>query len=93
MSRGLQQQWQKLPPVNQPMEKVSIDLTDMEGGVETQRYVLRVVDHFPRFVNLYPMSTRTVESVVKKLDMVVESYGAPRVLLAYNAREFCSDRL
>ncbi len=39
------------------------------------------------------MSARTAESVVSKLDMVVEVYGAPRVLLADNAREFCSERL
>ncbi len=31
--------------------------------------------------------------MVSKLDMVVEAYGAPRVLLADNAREFCSEKL
>ncbi len=39
------------------------------------------------------MSTRTAESVGSKLDMVVEAYGAPRLLLAGNAREFCSEKL
>ncbi len=52
-----------------------------------------VIDHFSRFVNLYPMSARTAESVVSKLDMVVEAYGAPRLLLADNASEFCSEKL
>ncbi len=91
-SRGLQQQWQKLPPVNQPMERVSIGITDMGSGTSL-RYVLTVIDHFSRFVNLYPMSTRTAESVVSKLDVVIESYGNARVLLADNGREFCSDIL
>ncbi len=91
-SSGLQQQWQELPPVNQPAERVSIDLTDMRSGAVSYKYVLTVIDHFSRFVNLHILSTRTVENVVKKLDMV-ESNVAPRVLLADNAREFCSDKL
>ncbi len=89
-SRGLQQQWQELPPVNQPMEGVSIDITHMGSATTSHRYVLTVLDHFSRFVNFYPKSTRTAESVVSKLDVVTESYGNPRVLLTDNAREFCS---
>ncbi len=93
MSNGLQQQWQELPPVDQPMERVTIDITEMGSGAIGQKYVLTVIDNFSRFVNLYLMSTRTTESVVSKLDMVVEAYGAPRVLLADNAREFGSENL
>ncbi len=73
------------------MERVSIDITDVGSGTTSHRYVLTVIDHFSRFVNFYPMSTRTAESIVSKLDMVIESYGNPRVLLTDNAREFCSD--
>ncbi len=89
----LQQQSQELPPVNQPLERISTDLTEIGSGALGHKYVLTVIDHFSRFVNLYPMSTRTADNVVKKLDMVVEEYGAPRVLLADNAREFRSDKL
>ncbi len=38
-SVGLQQQWQELPPVNKPLERVSIDLTDMVAGAQGYRYV------------------------------------------------------
>ncbi len=93
MSSGLQQQWQELPPVDQPMERVSIDITEMRSEAIGQKYVLAAIDNFSRFVNLYPMSTRTAESVISKLDMVVVTYGVPRVLLANNAREFCSEKL
>ncbi len=89
----LQQHWLELPPVNQLLERISIDLTEMGSEALGHEYVLTVNDRFSRFVNLYPMSTRTADNVVKKLDMVVEAYGAPRVLLAENAREFRSDRL
>ncbi len=61
MSSGLQQQWQELPPVDQPMERVSLDITEMGSGIIGQKYVFTVIDHFSRFVNLYPMSTRTGE--------------------------------
>ncbi len=52
MNSGLQQQWQELPPVDQPMERVSIDITEMGGGAIGQKYVLTVIDHFSQFVNL-----------------------------------------
>ncbi len=71
ISRGLQEQWQELPPVNQLMERVSIDITDMGSGTTSHRYVLTVIDNFSRFVNFNPMSTRTAESVVSKLDVVI----------------------
>ncbi len=82
----MQQQWQELPPVDQPMERVSIDITEMGSGAIGQKYVLTVIDNFSRFVSLYPTPARTVERVVSKLHMVVEAYGAPRILLADNAR-------
>ncbi len=71
MISGLQQQWHELPPVDQPMERISIDRTEMGSGAIGQKYVLAIIDNFSRFVNLYPMSTRTAESVISKLDMVV----------------------
>ncbi len=40
MNSGLQQQWQELPPVDQPMERVSIDITEMGSGAIGQKYVL-----------------------------------------------------
>ncbi len=72
-SSGMQQQWQELPPVDQPMERVSIDITEMGSGAIGQKYVLTVIYHFSRFFSLYPMSGRTAESVVSKLDMVLEA--------------------
>ncbi len=94
MSGGLQQQWLELPPVDQPMERISIYITEMGSGAIGQKYVLTIIDNFSRFVNLYPMSSRTAESVISKLEMVVEAYGAPRVLLADNAnRKFSSEKL
>ncbi len=38
-SVGLQQQWEELPPVDKPLERLSIDLTDMAAGTQGYRYV------------------------------------------------------
>ncbi len=75
------------------MERISIDLTELGNGSLSHKYVLTVIDHLSRFVNLFPMATRTADNVVKHLEMVVEAYGPPRVLLTDNAREFRSDKL
>ncbi len=47
MSSGLQQEWQELPPVDQPMERISIDITEMGSEAIGQKYVLTIIDHFP----------------------------------------------
>ncbi len=77
----LQQQWQELPPVNEAVERVSIDLTELGSGALGHKYVLTVIDRFSRFVNLFPMSTRTADNVVEKIEMLVEAYGAPECYL------------
>ncbi len=90
-ARGLQQRWQELPPVDHPLERISIDITDMDGGTTGVRYVLTIVDHFFRFVNYHPLSARTSEHVIRRLDSFVDSYGVSKILLAGKAREFCSE--
>ncbi len=90
---GLQQPWQELPPVTQPMERLSIDVTDMGGGVVGQRYVLTVIDHYLRFVTFCPLKSRTTKQVLMKLDTLIEVIGIPRTLLTDNAREFCAEPL
>ncbi len=90
-ARGLQQWWQERPPVDHPLERISIDITDMGGGATGDRYVLTIVYHFSRFVNYHPLNARTSEQVIRSLDSFIDSYGVPRILLADNAREFCSE--
>ncbi len=62
----------------------------MGGGAPGKRYVLTVIDHFSRYINYYPITSRTAESVIKSLNEFVDYYGPPRTLLTDNAREFCS---
>ncbi len=50
-SSGLQKQWQELPPVDQPMERVSIDITEMRSGAIGQKYLFTVIDNFSRSIH------------------------------------------
>lgn len=50
-AQGLQQPWQELPPVDQPMERVSVDITDMGNGAMGHKYVFTIIDNFSRFAD------------------------------------------
>ncbi len=39
------QQWQEMPPVEKPLERVSLDLTDMVAGARGSRYVVTIADY------------------------------------------------
>ena len=43
--RHLKRRWQEMPPVERPLERVSVDLTDMTNGYQGYRYVLTVMCH------------------------------------------------
>lgn len=87
---GLQQQWKELPPVDQPLERIGIDLTDMVAGVQSYRYVLTVVDHFSRYVRFFPLKTKHTTHIVDAMGHYAADYGAPRGIVADNGGEFSS---
>ena len=87
---GLQRQWRELPPVQQPLERISIDITEMTAARGGHRYVLTIVDHFSRFVKLTKLRSRQAEEVIRGIRSFVGDYGVPRTLLADNACEFRS---
>ena len=89
-STTLQRQWRELPPAQQPLDRVSIDITEMTPARGGHRYVLTVVDHFSRFVKLFKLRSRQAEEVVRNIRSYVGDYGVPRTLLADNAWEFRS---
>lgn len=84
-TRSLQQLWKEHPPVNHPKERICIDVMDMGGNVMGNRCVLTIIDHFSRFVNFYPPSSRTQEGVLKILDTFTDNYGTAKTLLIDNA--------
>ena len=46
---GLQTQWQELPPCHHPLERVSIDITELSQSNSGYRYVLTIMDHYSRY--------------------------------------------
>ncbi len=87
---GLQQQWQELPPVDKPLDRVSIDLTDMVAGAQGNRYVLTVLDHYSKYTKLYPLKTKNTEEVREAFQGFITDFGTPHTVLLDNGVEFTS---
>lgn len=87
---GLQQPWQELPTVNNPLERISLDLTDMHDGAGGYRYVLTVVDHFSRFVKFYKLRSKLSREVCERFSDYLNDYGVPTLVIADNGGEFNS---
>ncbi len=85
---GLQQPWRELPAVNKPLERISIDITEMVNDSKGYKYVLTVIDHYSRYVKFLKLRTRTAEEVVRNLESYMGDFAIPEVILADNAREF-----
>ena len=90
---ALQKRYQELPPVDQPLERVSIDITEMTPAKGGYKYVLTIIDHFSRFVKLVKLRSRHADDIVRAIKSYLGDYGVPRVLLADNACEFRSQVL
>ncbi len=87
---GLQQLWQELPPVSKPLERVSLDLTDMVAGVQEYRYVLTICDHYSRYVNFFPLRTKKTEGVCNKVTNLIMDFGTSKTVLTDYGKEFTS---
>lgn len=81
-----------MPEVSQPFERVSADLIEMVYSARGHRYVLVVIDHFSRFLQMIPLVNRDANSVA---DAFIENYftlfGPPRALLTDNGSEFTNN--
>ena len=88
----LQHPFQPLPPVHKPLERISIDLTDMMSGSNGYRYVLTVIDHYSRFVKFYPLRTKTTDEVSKHFKIYLNDFGVPKSVILDNGGEFTSQQ-
>lgn len=85
---GLQTRWQELPPCNRPLERISMDITEMVTSHSGYRYVLTIIDHYSRYVKFLKLRSRMAEDVGRNLELYMGDFGAPKMLLTDNAREF-----
>ena len=91
-SSGLQQPYQELPPVIRPLDRISIDLTDMVSGANNYRYVFTVIDHYSRYVKFSPLRTKTTEEVSKAFLSYMWDFGIPTTVILDNGAEFTSSQ-
>ncbi len=85
---GLQQWWQELPPVEKPLERVSLDLTDMVAGAQEYQYVLTICDHYSRYVKFYQLKTKHTDGVCEEFKSYIMDFGTPKTVLTDNGKEF-----
>ena len=76
-NKGLQQKWQETPPVTSPLERVSLDLTDMVAGQGGYKYALTVIDNYSRFVQFYKLRNKTTRAVINAFGRYVGAYNPP----------------
>lgn len=91
-SPSLRQKFQELPPVHKPLERISIDLTDMVSGANGYRYVLTIIDHYSRYVKFYPLRNKTTELVSANFQKYLNDFGIPRCVILDNGSEFTSQQ-
>lgn len=91
-SPALKQKFQELPPVYKPLERISIDLTDMFSGANGYRYVLTVIDHYSRFVKFYPLRNKTTDVVSQNFKKYLNDFGVPKCVILDNGSEFTSQQ-
>ena len=71
-----------------PLERVSVDLLDCVNGFKGYRYILSALDHYSRYVKLYPLRTKGTDEVSEAFERYVSDFGAPASLLCDNGGEF-----
>ena len=79
-----------MPAVDKPLERVSVDLTDLINGYQGYRYVLTVMCHYSRYVVFYQLRNKTSETVAKNMRKYFLKVGIPKQILSDRGSEFVS---
>uniref|UniRef100_A0A673CI67 Gypsy retrotransposon integrase-like protein 1 n=1 Tax=Sphaeramia orbicularis TaxID=375764 RepID=A0A673CI67_9TELE len=78
--------------VNKPLELVGMDL--MGPHPETARghkYILMFTDYFTKFMDFFPLSTKSAQGVAEGIKTFVSRWGTPARLLSDQGREFVAE--
>ena len=86
--RGLQRKHLSLPVVEVKGQRVSMDIIDLHCGILGYKYCLTIINHYSRFLRVYPMRTKTSKEISKYLTRDVNMFGRPKVLIMDNGAEF-----
>ena len=78
----------KNPFPNHPGDYISLDLV---GPFKNQQYILTVIDHFSRFLVLYPLRTISSSNIVESLFDYITVHGRPSQILTDLGSQFTSN--
>ena len=82
--------WKDLPPVEDNGQRVAIDLIDLHGSRVGYRYCLTVIDHFSRYLRIYPLRNKITKTVVLAFKLDICRFGTPKLVIMDNGGEFTS---
>lgn len=82
--------WHELPPVEDNGQRVAIDLIDLHQSRNGHRFCLTVLDHFSRYLRIYPLRNKNTKTVATEFMKDICRYGKPKVVVMDNGGEFSS---
>ncbi len=74
--------------MKKPLERVSLDLTDVIAEAQEYLYVLTICDHYSRYAKFYPLKTKHTEGVCEGFKSYIMDFGTPKVVLTDNGKKF-----
>lgn len=80
--------FKQLPGVDNPGQRMAVDLIDLHSSSQGYRYCLTVIDHYSRFLKIYPLRHKNTSTVATKFMEHLNTFGIPQVLITDNGGEF-----
>jgi transposase InsO family protein len=82
----------KFPPITTPNHTLGCDLIGpLSTTLKGNKYVLTIVDHFSRYVYLYPIPNKETTTVTQSLIFHCVAHGPPVYIVSDLGSEFISD--
>jgi transposase InsO family protein len=74
------------------MQRVACDSTGrLPKDANNNEYLISIIDHFSRFIEIYPVKDLTAKEFAKCLLQWIGRYGAPKDLVSDRGTQFCNE--
>ena len=74
------------------MQRVACDSTGrLPKDANGNEYLISIIDHFSRFIEIYPVKDLTAKEFAKCLLQWIGRYGAPKELVSDKGTQFCNE--
>jgi transposase InsO family protein len=81
-----------IPKGSRPLETFHIDhLGPLQNSSKNYKYIFAVIDGFTKFSWLFPTKTLNCEEVIKKLEVISETFGYPKRIISDRGGAFISN--